>query len=292
MSLTGFLKKSTMFSHLPEADLQQLEASMTRRRYTAGQAIFHMGDEGGSLYIISKGRVKVAIPSREGEEIILAILSESEIMGELSLIDGKPRSATVSAIEDAEIYTLRREDFLEFLKTRFEAVLQVMEMLSQRLRETDASLAEAHFLDVRSRLAKKIVDLTRAFGVLKDGKIRIGIRITQERPGIHGGGHPRKRQQATHEVAPVGTGGSGERLHDHPRPRTPGQEGPDRPLGDGGRGLRAEGGGTEDRGRKAEGGGRRAEGGGLRAEDGRQRAEGGGTEDDHNREYRIPNKEC
>ena len=72
------------------------------------------------------------------------------------------------------------ESYLDFLRSRFQAVLQVLEMLSQRLRETDASLAEAHFLDVRSRLAKKIVDLTRAFGVLEEGKIRIGVRITQK----------------------------------------------------------------------------------------------------------------
>jgi len=180
MSLREFLKKSTMFAHLADADLQQLEAAMNRRRFAAGQIIFYMGDGGGSLYIISKGRVKVAIPSPEGDEIILAILSEGEILGELSLIDGKPRSATVEAIEETEVYSLRREDFLDFLRSRFEVVLQVLEMLSQRLRETDASLAEAHFLDVRARLAKKIVDLTRAFGVLEEGKIRIGVRITQK----------------------------------------------------------------------------------------------------------------
>lgn len=179
-TLSEFLKKSTMFARLADADLIQLESSMTRRRYAPGQVIFHMGDEGGSLYLLARGRVKVAIPSPQGEEVILAILSAGEILGELSLIDGKPRSATVEALEETEVFRLRREDFLGFLSSRFEAVLQVMEVLAQRLRETDASLAEAHFLDVRARLSKKIIDLARAFGVLHEGKIRIGVRVTQK----------------------------------------------------------------------------------------------------------------
>jgi CRP/FNR family transcriptional regulator, cyclic AMP receptor protein len=179
-TLSDCLKKSSMFAHLSDPDLNLLEASMTRRRYTAGQVIFHMGDEGGSLYLLAKGRVKVAIPSPQGDEVILAILSAGEILGELSLIDGKPRSATVEAIEETEVFCLRREDFLQFLGSRFDAVLHVLEVLAQRLRETDASLAEAHFLDLKSRLSKKIIDLAGAFGVLKKGRIRIGVRITQK----------------------------------------------------------------------------------------------------------------
>jgi CRP/FNR family cyclic AMP-dependent transcriptional regulator len=180
MALKESLERSTLFANLSDADLRRLEAAMVRRRYADGQVIFHMGDEGGSLYLITRGRVKVTIPSLRGEEVILAILSAGEILGELSLIDGKPRSATVQALEDAEVLCLPRSAFLSFLRARFETVLVVLEVISRRLRETDRSLADAHFLDLRPRLAKKILDLARTFGVWEEDKVRIGVRVTQK----------------------------------------------------------------------------------------------------------------
>jgi CRP-like cAMP-binding protein len=179
MSVTPVLKAIPIFADLGEEDLKGLADALMRRRYSKGQIIFHKGDEGGSLYILQSGRVKVVIPSLQGEEVILAILSAGEIIGELSLIDGKPRSATVETLEETEVLSLRRDDFLGFLATRFEAVLQVMGVLSSRLRDTDALLAESHFLDVTSRLAKKILYLGKVFGVEEGGKIRVGVKMTQ-----------------------------------------------------------------------------------------------------------------
>jgi len=180
MSMTAVLKQIPLFAGLGEEDLEKLAGALVRRRYPRGQVIFHKGDEGGSLYILQSGRVKVAIPSPQGEEAILTILSTGEILGELSLIDGKPRSATVETLEDTEVLCLRRDDFLGFLNARFDAVLRVLEVLSHRLRDTDALLAETHFLDITSRLAKKILDLGKLFGVQEGGKIRIGVRMTQK----------------------------------------------------------------------------------------------------------------
>lgn len=180
MSATHLVKKIPIFADMEEEDLARLSSSLVRRKYLKGQVVFHKGDEGGSLHIIQTGRMKVVIPSPHGEEVILAILTEGEILGELSLIDGKPRSATVEALEDSEVLSLRREDFLRFLASRFEAALRVMEVLSRRLRDTDALLAETHFLDVTSRLAKKIMDLGRLFGVKEKEGVRIGVRVTQK----------------------------------------------------------------------------------------------------------------
>jgi CRP-like cAMP-binding protein len=139
-----------------------------------------MGDEGGNLYIILKGRVKVTIPSEDGEEVILAILDSGEILGEISLIDGKPRSATVYAMKDTEALCLYREDFLDVLRDRFDVVQRVLEILAGRLRQTDVLLAESHFMDITARLAKKIMDLSQAFGVEERDGIRIAVRMTQK----------------------------------------------------------------------------------------------------------------
>lgn len=174
------LKKIPVFSNIEQENLERLQERLVRRRYKKGQVLFHMGDEGGSLYILQKGRVKVTIPTAIGDEVILAILSAGEIIGEMSLIDCNPRSATVQAMEETEVICLFREDFLNLLRERFEIVLNLLEILVKRLRKTDESLAESHYMDITSRLAKKIMELGRAFGIKEGNEIRIGVKVTQK----------------------------------------------------------------------------------------------------------------
>lgn len=172
--------KIPLFDGFGRSDFRSLEKCLVRRRYPDGQAIFHMGDEGGSLHIIERGRVKVTIPSSSGEELILTILGAGDFLGELSLFDGKPRSATVQALEETETLCLKREDLLALMRDRFPVVEKILEVLARRIRDTDMLLAESHFLDITSRLAKKILDLGDAYGVREGGQVRIGVKITQK----------------------------------------------------------------------------------------------------------------
>jgi len=172
--------KIPLFAGFGPSEFETLERCVVRRRYPGGQTLFLMGDEGGSLHVIERGRVKVSIPSASGEELILAILGEGDLLGELSLFDGKPRSATVQALEDTETLCLHREDLLALMRDRFDVVEKILEVLARRIRDTDMLLAESHFLDITARLAKKILDLGDAFGVREGGKIRIGVKTTQK----------------------------------------------------------------------------------------------------------------
>ncbi|MBE0607124.1 MAG: Crp/Fnr family transcriptional regulator [Deltaproteobacteria bacterium] len=172
--------KIPLFAGFGPTEFESLDKCLVRRRYPGGQTLFHMGDEGGSLHIIERGRVKVTIPSDSGEELILTLLGAGDLLGELSLFDGKPRSATVEALEDTETLCLHREDLLALLRDRFDVVEKILEVLARRIRDTDMLLAESHFLDITSRLAKKILDLGDAFGVREGGKIRIGVKMTQK----------------------------------------------------------------------------------------------------------------
>ena len=180
MPASNVLSNIPLFSGLEKDDLAELETRLSRRHYGKGDVIFHKDDEGSSLYIITKGKVKVVLPSPQGEEIILAILTAGEIIGELSFIDGRNRSATVEVLEDTEVLRMRRQDFLHFLSTRFDAILRVLEILTQRLRDTDALVEEAHFLDITSRVARKILALGRQFGVYEEGMIRLGVHVSQK----------------------------------------------------------------------------------------------------------------
>ena len=173
-------RKFPLFVDFGRSEFESLEKCLVRRRYPGGQALFHMGDEGGSLHVIERGRVKVTIPASSGEELILAILGVGDLLGELSLFDGKPRSATVQTLEETDTLCLHREDLLALMRNRFDVVEKILKVLARRIRDTDMHLAEAHFLDITSRLAKKIVDLGDAFGAREEGKVRIGVKITQK----------------------------------------------------------------------------------------------------------------
>jgi len=180
MSPAKLRHRIPLFDGFGRSDFKSLEKCLVRRRYPGGQALFHMGDEGGSLHIIERGRVKVTIPSSSGEELILTILGAGDFLGELSLFDGKPRSATVQALEETETLCLKREDLLALMRDRFPVVEKILEVLARRIRDTDMLLAESHFLDITSRLAKKILDLGDAYGVREGGQVRIGVKITQK----------------------------------------------------------------------------------------------------------------
>ncbi|MFC1591016.1 Crp/Fnr family transcriptional regulator [Thermodesulfobacteriota bacterium] len=179
MSVASILKKIPIFEDLTDEDLAHLSECLIRRHFSKGQVVFHKGDEGGGLYIITQGKVKVVLPSQDGDEVILSILTEGEIIGELSLFDGHNRSASVGVLEDTEFLYLSRNDFMEFLSTRFHAVRRVLEMLTLRLRDTNDMLEGAFFLDTTSRIAWKILVLGRQFGIYEDGIIRVGVRVTQ-----------------------------------------------------------------------------------------------------------------
>jgi CRP/FNR family cyclic AMP-dependent transcriptional regulator len=173
-------RKIPLFAGFSPSEFESLEKCLVRRQYPAGQALFHMGDEGGSLYLIERGRVKITIPSSSGEELILAIRGAGDLLGELSLFDGKSRSATVLALEETVTLCLHREDLLGLMRNRFDVVEKILEVLARKIRETDMLLADVHFLDITSRLAKKILDLGDTFGIGEGGQVRIGVKITQK----------------------------------------------------------------------------------------------------------------
>lgn len=180
MSLARLRHKVPLFAGFGPPEFESLAKCLVRRQYPAGQALFHMGDEGGSLHLIERGRVKVTIPSSSGEELILAILGAGDLLGELSLFDGKPRSATASALERTETLCLHREDLLALMRSRFDVVEKILGVLAGRIRDTDTLLADRSFLDITSRLAKKILDLGDAFGIREGGQVRIVVKVTQK----------------------------------------------------------------------------------------------------------------
>ena len=173
------LAHSPVFGPLPASERERLAAMMLRRPYRRGQTIFHQDDPAGAVYLIETGRVKVVLITPEGEDLVLRVLGEGEIFGELALLDGQPRSASVVALEDTVTHVLEREAFLTFLRANPDAALDLFRALAELVRRLTEQVEDLAVLDVPGRLARKLLELADAHGQAAPEGILIDVRLTQ-----------------------------------------------------------------------------------------------------------------
>jgi CRP-like cAMP-binding protein len=177
---SDLLQKVPLLAALTPADRESLAAAVTRRRYRRAETIFQKDEPGHSVYIVERGSVRIYVPSPQGNDLVLAILGAGDFFGDLSLLDGRPRSASAAATSDTTLLALERIDFIALITSRPEAAMAVLEAVSRRLRETDEMAADLAFLDVPGRLAKKLLDLAASNGVQKSSGVLIDLAVTQE----------------------------------------------------------------------------------------------------------------
>jgi CRP/FNR family transcriptional regulator, cyclic AMP receptor protein len=173
------LARSPVFGTLPADVLERLAASMQRRIYRRGQVVFHQDDPGASVHVIETGRVKVALTTPEGEELLLRVMGEGEIFGELALLDGRPRSATISALEETVTHVLERSTFLDFLRAHPEASLDLCRALAELIRRLTEQVEDLAMLDVPRRLERKLLELAETYGHRTPTGVRIDVRLNQ-----------------------------------------------------------------------------------------------------------------
>ncbi len=155
------LGRSGVFAPLTEGARKLLADRMKRRLYRAGAYIFNKGDVGISLYVIVRGRVKLVDPIESGEEIIIAVMKPGDTLGELSLFDGAPRSATALAVDDVELLSLSREDFIAALRSFPDMAMGLLGGMARTIRRMNGEVEAATFLDLAGRVAKKLLELSR-----------------------------------------------------------------------------------------------------------------------------------
>jgi CRP/FNR family cyclic AMP-dependent transcriptional regulator len=180
MEEVDFLSRVPLFASSNPAHLSEIAHRLTTRNYRRSEVIFHQDDPGSALHVIKKGQVKINTLSPEGEEAILAILTDGDFFGELSLLDGKPRSANAVAMEATQTLALQRQDFLDILGKHREMVGDILVSLADRLRNTDHLLEDAVFLSLPARLAKRLLDLAEKHGVKTDKGLEIDLNLTQQ----------------------------------------------------------------------------------------------------------------
>jgi CRP/FNR family transcriptional regulator, cyclic AMP receptor protein len=155
------LRQCALFRDVDEKSLREVARQLRRRRFRRNEVIFHQGDPGDSLHVVSMGTVKIVLPSAEGEEAIIATLRPGDFFGELSLLDGAPHSASVVALEAVETMALPRVAFRELLDRDPGLRDALLTGLTHELRRITRHVEELHFLDLPGRLAMRLSRLAR-----------------------------------------------------------------------------------------------------------------------------------
>jgi CRP/FNR family cyclic AMP-dependent transcriptional regulator len=156
-----------------------LFASAVPLRLAADEALFLAGDGGDGCYLVEEGLLKVAVASQSGGERILAFLGPGAIVGEMSIIDGRPRSASV-VVRQAAVKFLSCAAFEEFTRNYPEIYEYLVKLLASRLREANAVIAAGTFLSLKGRVARTLLELAEGFGQdVGSGRIVIHQKIGQ-----------------------------------------------------------------------------------------------------------------
>jgi CRP-like cAMP-binding protein len=151
------LDKCVLFKALDEQERRDLAGHAQSRMFATNEPIFHVGEPGSSMMGVMVGTVRISLPTWKGKEIILADLPAGELFGEIALLDGKPRSASATALTKCELLVLERRDFFSFLERSPKACLNLMQLLCGRIRRSDERMAEIAFFDLPARLAKALL---------------------------------------------------------------------------------------------------------------------------------------
>ncbi|RMF94006.1 MAG: Crp/Fnr family transcriptional regulator [Nitrospinota bacterium] len=175
------LKTVPLFAELNDQELEAIYSVTRQKTYPKGSVIFLEGDPGDALYLILNGEVKVMILGVDGREFILTFLRAGDFFGEMSLLDDRPRSATVMTTEDSTFLVLQKQEFLNQIKESSTILFKFLIALCNRLRETDEKIGNLALLDVYTRISKTLLTLGKNVGVPgEQGEIIIPKRPTHQ----------------------------------------------------------------------------------------------------------------
>ena len=167
------LKTVSLFWDLDKTELGYISDKMVSKKFENGNLIFLEESEGKNLFFVVEGSVKVTRLSKDGREVILAMLNAGDFFGEMSLLDGEARSANVIALEKTEVLSLNRDDFLDVLHDYPEIAIQLLKEMTSRLRKSDRQIVSLSLSDAEKRIALCIVRFADEQGVIKNGQVTI-----------------------------------------------------------------------------------------------------------------------
>ena len=175
------LLASAFFRSMHSEELDEIIGFAIERRYPRGSTVMAKGDPASSMMAVLVGRLRVNSVSADGREITLNVIGPGEIVGEFALLDGKPRSNDVIAVEDTTVMVIERRDFMPFLLRHETLVERLLVVLCDKLRRTSMALEEIALFEVPVRLARLLVKLAADYGrPLPQGEgVRIDLKLSQ-----------------------------------------------------------------------------------------------------------------
>ncbi len=160
--IIALLRRVPVFSALSEGELAHVAQVAISRRFDAGAIVFREGDEGSTCYIVRAGRTRAIRQHADGRSITLAHFGPGDIFGEMAMLDGERRSATVEATEDTETIAILSADMHRLLREHADISVKLIAALGQRLRDTNERLTRQSFQTVQSRVAAALAQLVAA----------------------------------------------------------------------------------------------------------------------------------
>ena len=173
------LAEHFLLRHLPDAVLDRIAQETKSVHYDADDIIFRKGDSAETMMVIVKGVVRVSSPSTGGDDVTFAKLVDGDVFGEIALIDGHERSANADAAEETEILEVHRSSFVPILLENPELCIDLLKIVCNRIRHTNALLEDFSYLDLRRRLAKRLMYLSNSGSSPAVG-VNVSIRVPKE----------------------------------------------------------------------------------------------------------------
>lgn len=175
-----FLRNVPIFTDINDDELTKIVRVGVRKKYKKGSIILLEEETGAALFVIISGKVKIVRADDDGREVILSILGESDFFGEMSILDGLARSASVVAITKTELFMIHRRDFLQLLEDVPTVAISLLKELTMRLRKADAQIKSLSLKDAAGRVATVILQLADDIGTIRKGCVEIDALPLQQ----------------------------------------------------------------------------------------------------------------
>ena len=176
LTARAVLLRNYLFRGLPQAAIDRLASLAVRRSFDKGAVVFAQGDKGDALYGVAAGRVRISACGAGGQEVFLNIMEPGDTFGEIAVMDGLPRTAAATAIDQTTLIVIKRQDFLQLLEREPQLAIHLLKLLCERLRWTSEIVEESAFLAGEARLAKRLLILASLHGRAAEiGVLELGI---------------------------------------------------------------------------------------------------------------------
>ncbi len=176
----AILEGHFLLHHLPVEALDSLSRYARVQKFAKGDVIVRKGAAGNGMMAVVEGRVKISTVSPDGKEVILDFINPGEVFGEIALLDNRERTANAVAMEACQVLVLERRDFLPFLERHPRTCIKLLSVLCGRLRQTNLLIEDSLFLNIESRLAKRLLGFTRQYGEPRPEGILIHLKLSQQ----------------------------------------------------------------------------------------------------------------